>query len=203
VVKRQATYRQLQAEATRERIARAARRLFAQRGYLGTTIESIATAAGVAVPTVYATFGSKKMILAEIRRLWLEESEVPQLSAQAAAEHNVGRRLELAARWSRNQLERGYDVITIYEEAARADSAMARVWATVLKERDRAISRFVKSLAGGLAQGIDARSAVDLVWALGRPEVYRELVVIRGWSPQRYERWLATSLKQQLLGITS
>ncbi len=199
-VKARTTYRQLQARATRERIARAARRLFAQRGYLGTTIESIATTAGVAIPTVYATFGSKKQILAEIRRLWLEESEVSRLYAQAAAERDLGLRLELAARWTRYQLERGYDVITIYEEAARADSAMARVWATVLTERDRAITRFVRSLAAGLAPGVDVRSAVDLFWAIGRPEVYRELVVVRGWSPQRYEQWLARSLKQQLLG---
>ena len=47
------------------------------------------------------------------------------------------------------------------------------------------MSRFVKSLADGLAQGMNARSAVDLFWALGRPEVYRELGVVRGWSPQR------------------
>lgn len=199
-VKRQMTYRQRQAAATRERIASAARHLFRRHGYLSTRIEAIAKGAGVAVPTVYATFGNKKAILAEIRRLWLEESQVPQLWAEARAERDVGRRLELAARWTRHQLEHGYDVITIYAEAARADPAMARVWASVLKERDQAIHRLVESLTGGLLPGLNAQTAVDLVWAIERPEIYQELVVTRGWSPERYERWLADTLKHQLLG---
>ncbi|SRR5712691_184494 len=198
-VKDQLSYRQRQALATRERIARAARRLFARYGYQATTMAAIAKAAGVALPTVYAAFGSKKAILAEIRRLWLEESLVPQLSAEAAAERDPRRRLELAARWTRYQLDRGSDVITIYEDAARGDPAMAKVWAAVLKERDSAITRFVGSLAGSLSPDLDLKTATDLVWALERPEVYRELVLNRAWPPERYERWLATTLKQQLL----
>jgi hypothetical protein len=31
------------------------------------------------------------------------------------------------------------------------------------------------------------------------PEVYRLLVVDRGWSPDRYRDWLASTLTQQLL----
>jgi hypothetical protein len=30
--------------------------------------------------------------------------------------------------------------------------------------------------------------------------LYRELVEERGWSPDRFERWLAATLRQQLLG---
>jgi TetR/AcrR family transcriptional regulator, regulator of autoinduction and epiphytic fitness len=194
------SYRQLQAQATRDRVALAARRLFGERGYLATTIEAIAREAGVAVPTVYAIFGSKKAILEEIRRRWIRESEVLELGAQALAEPDLGRRLELAAKWTRQQLERGYDVIAIYQDAARADPAMAKVWEKVLRNRDQALTGFIKTLAAGLAPGVDTKTAVDLFWALGRPEVYRELVVDRGWSLARYERWLATSLKQQLLG---
>lgn len=202
-VKDQLSYRQRQALATRERIARTARQLFAQHGYHATRIESVAKTAGVAVPTVYAAFGSKKAILAEIRRLWLKESQVPQLWAEARAEPDVRRRLELAARWTRNQLEGGYDVIAIYEEAARADPTMAKVWASVLKERDFAISHLVESLASSLAPDLDPKTAVDLIWAVERPEVYRELVITRGWSPERYEAWLAETLKHQLLGTSA
>lgn len=198
-VKQELSYRQRQALATRERIARTARQLFGQRGYHATTIEAVATAAGLAVPTVYAAFGTKKAILAEIRLLWLKDSQVPELAAQALAEADPRRRFELAARWTRNQLERGYDIITIYEEAARADPEMARVWASVLKQRDAAITRFVGSLASSLKRTLDVKSAVDLVWALERPEVFRELVIVRGWSLDRYEAWLAETLKQQLL----
>jgi hypothetical protein len=78
---------------------------------------------------------------------------------------------------------------------------MANVWAAVLKQRDAAITRLVGSLVASLKPALDAKTAVDLVWALERPEVFRELVIVRGWSPDRYEAWLAQTLK--LLGETA
>src|ERR1700730_12204147 len=53
-------------QATRRRIRDAARRLFVERGYVATTIEAIAGEAGVAVPTVYLAFGTKRALLAEL-----------------------------------------------------------------------------------------------------------------------------------------
>src|SRR5689334_10829413 len=54
--------RQAQAEATRAAIGRAAGRLFAERGYAGTTMQAIADEAGVAVESVYKA-GSKAQLL--------------------------------------------------------------------------------------------------------------------------------------------
>src|SRR5690349_8659984 len=51
--------------ATRRRMVRAAYELFSENGYLGTTITAVAGAAGVAVPTVYYTFGTKAALLGE------------------------------------------------------------------------------------------------------------------------------------------
>ena len=86
VVKGKSSYRERQARATRERIAQAARALFRERGYVATTIESIAASAGVAVPTVYSAFGSKKAILEEIRRVWIDQAEVRELFGEALRE---------------------------------------------------------------------------------------------------------------------
>jgi len=104
-VKENLSYRQLQAQATRERVAGAARRLFAERGYVGTTVAAIGKAAGIAEPTVYKAFGNKKAILDEIRRIWIRDSEVRPLLAEAMAESDVRRRVDLAATWHRQQLE--------------------------------------------------------------------------------------------------
>src|SRR3982074_765606 len=60
------TPRRPKALATRRRIRDAARRLFVGRGYGATTIEAIAGEAGVAVPTVYLAFGTKRALLAEL-----------------------------------------------------------------------------------------------------------------------------------------
>jgi AcrR family transcriptional regulator len=199
-VKQNLSYRQLQAQSTRERVAGAARRLFVERGYVGATVDAISTAAGVAVPTVYKAFGNKKAILEEIRRLWIRDSEVRPLLAEAMAENDVRRRIELAARWNRQQLERGYDVITIYQEAARADPSIAEIWSQVLRGREREKKRFIEALANHLSHGLTVKTATDLYIALERQEIYAELVFDRGWSPEAYEAWLATTLKQQLLG---
>src|SRR5260370_31418360 len=65
------THRQRQALATRALILDTARQLFRDRGYAGTTIEAIAAGAGVAVNTIYASFGTKRSILTAIRLRWL------------------------------------------------------------------------------------------------------------------------------------
>src|SRR5215203_3087156 len=55
--------RQDQARRTRARIVAAAAAEFLTRGYGGTTIRAVAAAAGVSVPLIETTFGSKPRLL--------------------------------------------------------------------------------------------------------------------------------------------
>src|SRR5882757_147495 len=55
--------RQRKKQRTRETIARAARELFAERGYHATTLPDIAEAADVSTRTIFAYFPSKEDIL--------------------------------------------------------------------------------------------------------------------------------------------
>ena len=59
------TTRAEKALATRRRMVKAGYDQFCANGYLGTTITAIATDAGVAVPTIYYTFGTKARLLDE------------------------------------------------------------------------------------------------------------------------------------------
>ena len=54
--------------------------------------------------------------------------------------------------------------------------------------------------AGALRPGLDAPTATDILWTLNHPEVWQILVGRRGWTPARWEEWLAESSRQQLLG---
>jgi AcrR family transcriptional regulator len=63
----------LVADGTRFRLLRAGLELFAERGYHGTSIRDIATAAGVQSATLYGHFGSKEDLLAELVVLGHEE----------------------------------------------------------------------------------------------------------------------------------
>src|SRR5690349_7439635 len=55
--------RQLQAQESRDRVLAAARRLFVEYGYAGTSIARIAQEAGVSAPTVFSGYRSKVKLL--------------------------------------------------------------------------------------------------------------------------------------------
>ncbi len=193
-------YRQLQAEETKRRIARAARQLFVEHGYARTSITAVAAAAGVAVRTVYATFGTKQAILAAICDAWLAEAEVFPLMARALAEPDAAHRLALLARVNRQQWERGTEVVGLLEAAATTDRDVARMLAGWKAQRGRAQAEVVAGLADQLADGLDVATAGAIIRALGAAEVYRELVDGAGWSADEYEQWLAGLLVRELLG---
>ncbi len=194
------SHRQRQALETRARIVTAARKLFAVGGYGATTIQAIATESGVAVPTIYDAFGSKRGILEGARLVMLRDSRIPELMAEASDEPDPGRKLDLAARWLRQQMESSYDVIQAFREASRADPDAAADHRRILDRRARNLEGFIASMRPQLAQGLSVRIANDILWAFSNEELYRELVAERGWSHDRYERWLAQTLRAQLLG---
>jgi len=202
VKKQLTTHRQRQAQATRESVAGAARRLFATQGYTATTIEAISEAAEIPVPTIYSAFGNKPTILEEVRRLWIAGTDVENLHRQALATPEVEKRLRLAAHWTRRQFESGYEVIAMYQEAARTDRRVAAVWRHVMSRREAAVSELLGSFTGRLRPGLKVRQALDLYVAWTLPEVYRALVLERGWSPTRYERWLGELLIREQMRAT-
>jgi AcrR family transcriptional regulator len=193
-------YRQLQAEETKRRIARAARQLFAEQGYARTSIAAVAAAAGVATRTVYAAFGTKQAILAAICDAWLAESGVFPLIAQALAEPDAARRLALLARLNRQQWERGTEVVALLDSAATTDRDVARMLAGWKAGRAQAQTEVVAGIADRLADGLDITTASAIVRGLSASEVFRELVEGASWTPDRYEEWLAGLLVRELLG---
>ncbi len=59
--------RREQAMRTKDRMLDAAHTLFIEQGYDDTTIRQVAAAAGVAVQTVYFTFGNKARLLSQVQ----------------------------------------------------------------------------------------------------------------------------------------
>lgn len=195
-------YRKQQALATRARIVAAARRLFHAQGYAATAMEAVAAEAGVAVSTVYAIFRNKRSILAAICEAWLEEAQVRPLMEQALADGDIHHRLAMAAQWTRQQWERGADVVPLLQAAAHDDPEVATMLSGWIEDKSRAMAQFVASLEGALRPGLDLDRASDLFDALTIPELYRDLVIRSGWQPDEYERWLTGTLAWQLLGHT-
>jgi AcrR family transcriptional regulator len=184
------------AEDTRERIVTAARQLFATRGVDGATVAAIARQAGVAEPTVYATFGSKREIMAALLARTEQEAHADAWAGQIAAEPDPARKVGLFARWSRELFTASQDVVT----AVHRGPAIAELASEGDRRRREAIEALVAAVAaaGVLKPGLTARQAADQAWILTGPEVYL-LAAACGWTAGNYQDWLAALLREQLL----
>src|SRR5438874_4627540 len=133
--------RQAQARETRGQIVQAARRLFIERGYTGTTIEQIATEAGVAVETVYATFGSKRAVLSRLVGTSVAGDDEPsplleRPGPQAVLrERDQHRQIEMFAHDIRWIMERVGPVFGILRTAAETEPDIAALLQGILNER--------------------------------------------------------------------
>jgi AcrR family transcriptional regulator len=183
---------------TRARMLDAARRLFLERGYAATTIPEIAAAAGVAVPTIYWAFGSKRALVGEIREAWLEVAQTGARLRKVLAIDEPGARLDAYAAFMANQWATGAEALAIQQDAMRADSQVATEIAAVLAERADRLMAVVAPLAPHLREPLTAETAHGLLLALSLLEVYRELRD-RGWSDAQYQAWLGRALREQLL----
>lgn len=199
--------RQEQARQTRRQILEAARRLFAERGYAATTLPGIAREAGVSAPTVTAIFGTKRGLLEALIHLIVRgDEEAAPLTArpwwqEMVEEPDPRRQLQLYAAATRRIQARSADLFAIMQGAAAADPEIAALLRQTHEGRYRDVRAISESLAekGALPPGMTIEEATDLHWTLCSAQVFRLLVVERGWPPDRYERWLASALIHDLL----
>ncbi|MBE2224200.1 MAG: TetR/AcrR family transcriptional regulator [Anaerolineae bacterium] len=198
-VNKQMTHRQKQALATRTLIVDTSRRLFLEQGYGVTTIEAIATEAGVAVSTVYAIFKNKRGILQAIRQAWHEESGQASIYQSALDQPDAAKRLALAAHATRRQWETGAAMIAIYKGAAATDAEAATELEASLASRRHNLSQFITTSAPLLNPDLTQAQAAAIFLALTHDEIYRELVEQNSWTADAYEQWLSQTLQQQLL----
>jgi AcrR family transcriptional regulator len=200
-----ATRRRQAAARTRAAILDAARQLFTERGYAATPMTAIADRAGVALDTIYASVGRKP----ELARLLIEtaisgtDQAIPAeqrdyvRAIQAAPD--AGTKIAIYAAAVAAIAPRLALVLAIIQQAARDEPELARLWDQIAERRAANMRRFVADLANAAPLRLDPDQAADIVWATNSAEMYQLLVIQRGWSPQRYERFLADTWRRLLL----
>jgi AcrR family transcriptional regulator len=193
--------RQLQAEATRQEILRAARRLFVERGYANTTMSDIATEADVAVQTIYASCGSKRELALALNDLIDQEAGIAELSRQLRAADDPRAILALGARISRQLQERSGDLVEALVSAAAVEpEAAAAVEDGMTRHRagtEAAARRLAK--LGALRDGVSVRQAAATLAVLSSLTVWSQLRHQHGWSFDECERWIEESTARLLL----
>ncbi len=81
------------------------------------------------------------------------------------------------------------------------DPELKAIWDGMEQWRLDGQGRFAALLAekGALRPGLSGEDARDIVWTLSSLAVHDLLVVERGWSSERYQEWLTSTLSCDLL----
>jgi len=199
--------RQARTRRTRTAVVEAAQSLFVERGFAATTIGAISDLSDTPQATVYRLFSSKLGILKAVLDVsvggddeTVAMADRPQVRALVSDEDPKNQLAGFAALLSEVMARVG-PVHRILADAARSDEDAASLLAEIARQRHEGQRRIARSLArsGALRTGLRERDAADIIHALASPEVYGLLVSDRGWSGERYEKWLKSILIDQLL----
>ena len=185
-----------QAEQTRTLVAEAARERFLSHGWSGTTVRSVAEAAGVSEATVYAIYGSKA---------GLATSLIDSADAQADIERV---QKELATGWGdpqaqvrafvgfdRRLFENGGDVIRTILEGRRQHEALDAAYRDG-RGRGEAVRRevFATWPASVWRNGMTVPTALDVYAVVCAFDTFDILRRERGWTADRIEQWWAETI---------
>ena len=193
------------ARRNQAKIVERAERRFLRDGYAATTVAAIAADAEVSADTIYKSFGGKPGLVRAIRARALQgKSPVPaeQRSDELHADESDPRAIIRA--WGALTAEiapRVSPILLLIRDAAATDPDVGSLLEEMDAERLRRMTQNARRLldAGHLHPGIELAQAADVLWTYSAPELYELLVLRRGWSPQRYGRFIATAMIHALL----
>lgn len=196
-----------QARRTRRRILDAAQESFAHNGYAATTIRSVAAAAGVSVPTVELTFGTKPALLKAAIDVAIAGDDEPvavldrDWAATARAAEDVEAFLAVGTAVLAAAQERSAGLVLAAFEGAASDPELAELADRLSAQRAVTASWLVDALIerGPLRAELDHGAAVDCVWLLMDPAVFVRATRHRGWTTEAYQAWVARSIRRLLL----
>jgi AcrR family transcriptional regulator len=188
--------RRAQARATRLAVLRAAHDLFVEQGYARTTIAAVAAAAGVSAETIYAAFGTKATLL---HRVWditiggddedVLYHERPEVQA-VRAEPDLARRLRLQAELTTATARRIGPFLHALQGAAGADPAAAELLEEIGRQRLTGLGVMASEAAATGQLGVSEDECRDVLWSTTDAGLWRQLVLGRGWTDERFAAWL-------------
>jgi TetR/AcrR family transcriptional regulator of autoinduction and epiphytic fitness len=199
--------RQEQANQTRLQIVEAARSLFIERGYAGATLDAIAQQAGVAVETVYASFGNKRAILSKLIDISIvgDDEPIPLLQRQGPLTVMHGtdqrRQIKLFVNDIYEIMSRMSPIFDIMRVASKTEPDIAEMFENILNTRFQGMRTFVSALMknGSLREDLPPDDAAEMVWLLTSGEVYILFIENRGWTEDKYKQKMVDTITRLLL----
>jgi AcrR family transcriptional regulator len=185
----------------RDEILRAARRLFADRGYARTSVRDIAQAAGVSAQTVYDSVGSKQALVSRLNDLIDAEAGIGPIVRAAAESDDPWEVAATPARVTRSLLEHCGDIVHALVTGAAAEPELAAALAEGHRRHVEGVGRVVARLGrlDALGPAVDPEDAVETLAAVSDFRLALVLLESYGWSLDRLERWIAATSRGLIL----
>lgn len=198
--------RQAAAERTRERVLVAAKQTFEQRGWQSATVPLIAQRAGVSHQMIEATFGTKAALLQAVVDFSIRgdtstvRMPLRQVVADMEAAPTAAAMLDLHASQVRSISERSAAIAWTVEHAASHDRRVARLWATMTKNRRSGISWATRTLIAkpDADRSLDVEMVATVFWLALDWGTYRTLTREYDMSAAAFERWLREYYRRML-----
>ena len=196
-VSRRAEY----AEATRQAIVAAARRLFSERGYFATKVDDIAALARVAPVTVYTVTGGKHELLRTLIETWTTAPIIEATLRGIQEQDNPAAILRLVAAAARNMREEFGDIMQVILVTAPHDQDVSESLSGATTRYRQAFVPIAQRLMDldALRDGLDLTQAVDVLWFYfgywGLFTLHNE----NAWTYENAEQWLRNAASQALL----
>ncbi len=177
------------AEATRQAIVGAARRLFSERGYFATKVDDIAALARVAPATVYAVSGGKQGLLRTLAEAATTDPAIEAAIGSIEKLDDPSAILRLVAATVRSIREQFGDVVRVLLNTAPHDKAVCESLAIVTARYRNAFVPIARRLMdlGALREELDLNQAVDVLWFYFGYSGLFTLHDENGWSYERAE----------------
>jgi len=197
--------RRTQAERTRRTVLGVARRRFLTDGYAATTMAAVAGEAGVSVETIYKAYGGKAQLVMALFHDAIEgdPGSSTEDRADEISEHEGDpvRRLQAFGGFVAEVMPRVGPLMLLVRATADSHPELTEIWERMNAERLARMTGHARRLHdhGHLRDGVTVEEARDVLWLYSAPDLYDLLVRERGWTIERYGRWIGRAYVDALL----
>lgn len=192
----QSTSRDASADRTRAKVLEAGRYLFSRKGIDATTIAQIAERAAVSQATVYATVKSKSGLLHALMHEAIFGPRFQDAQKKLVGVVDPVEQIALTAHVARAIYEgESADLSLLMKASAFSPELRKTQQAFETLRRDLQRGRIDALFRAGRAKsGLDKETASSILWMFTGRDVYHKLVHESGWSPDKFQAWLAQTL---------
>jgi AcrR family transcriptional regulator len=183
---------------TRAAILRAAQKLFTEQGYAKATVAGIASQAGVALNTVYASVGGKAALIQALVSQGTDDQEIQRTLTSVLRSDDGSEILQLTAEGTGAIIRQHEVVLDLLFDNVAADPAVAAAADRAVEVYQARLGRIAEHLVMLGAVRTDRDPTAEILWFyFGRNgwKTVREL----GWDWPDAAAWLAEQAAHALL----